>query len=658
MPSISYRLPGVYTHETRGTRLSMANTNTPIVAFVGPSIGYKSATERIALNGTTGADLANTGVVADSYVVTGASTGMTYTNNVDYTVTQNANGATSIARKLTASSTDKMTSSGSSTTFTVTKTFYAAQPSFYIITDASGEPVKDEFIIRGSLTCASGGTTYTEDIGGAENPDFIIDYHTGQFNVTAASTIANGTELTFTFEKTTAEPIELLGEAAYIVNHNYIQRNGITVGGTPMTMKIVACMTTGDSPAYDYGQTPGAANGYEEGIDFIIDYDTGRISKTASSRIPNFDSEVCNFMYVAYSYCAIQDGSSVIVNYDYKDDSYNTARWIGSYNEARTWYGEPWNLSTGVLQSPLSMAVYLATQNGLGGCYCVPVAGVSLDGSATTYPYTSWADAFDALTVVENVDIIVPLSGDQSVWQLAMSHINAMKTNEDERVAIIGADGTEATIPPSAMIAAAQTFNNEDMWMVSPSTFRFRNPITSTVEVIPGYYVAACIAGYENAVPQYTPLTRKVVNGLYSANEYLSKSVKVNQSANGLMYVDETQGTMRVLHGRTTCTTSIVEQESNIVLTKHFIIKTLRRTFENGYIGTIITPTTLLSIKATTQSILGQMADNNYISSVNSLSVEQDEINPTQVNIEFSYTPMYGMNYIDISFSIDTANVG
>lgn len=650
MPSISYRLPGVYTQETAGTRLAVVQTNRPIVAFVGPSIGYRSATERIILSGTDPVALANSGVIADSYTVVGASTGVTYTNNTDYVAVQQANGSTTLARKLTTLSTAKTT--GASTTVT----FYAAQPSFYILTDESGEPDTLNHIIRGSLTCTSGGTTYVEDIGGAANPDFVIDYHTGQFNVTAGTRIENATELTFTFDTTTAEPVELIGEAAYIVSHNYIEKNGLTVGGSNISMQIVACMTDGDSPTYDYGQTPGAANGYEEGIDFIIDYQTGRIARTASSRIPNFDQDTANFMYVAYSYCAIQDDSTAIVTYNYSSDDYNTARWISSYNEARTWYGEPWNLTTAALQSPLSMAVYLAAQNGLGGCYCVPVAGVSMGGSAITYPYTSWADAFDALTVVENVDIVVPLSGDSSVWQLALAHINAMKSNEDERVALIGADGTETVIPSTSMISAAQGFNNEDMWLVSPSTFRFRNPISSAVEVIPGYYVAACIAGYENSVPQYTPLTRKAISGIYSANEYQSKSVKTNQCANGLMYVDETQGTMRILHGRTTCTNSIVEQESNIVLTKHYVIKTLRQMFENGYIGSIITPTTLLSIKASAQSALINLRDGNYISNFTGLSVEQDASNPTQVNIAFSYVPMYGMNYIEISFSVDAAS--
>ena len=47
------------------------------------------------------------------------------------------------------------------------------------------------------------------------------------------------------------------------------------------------------------------------------------------------------------------------------------------------------------------------------------------------------------------------------------------------------------------------------------------------------------------------------------------------------------------------------------------------------------------------------MVANDYISSYDGLSVYQDEANPTQVNIVFEYVPIYGMNYIQISFSVD-----
>ena len=639
--SSTYKLPGVYTSEVTGTQLSSTTTGNPVVAFIGPAIGYKTASQRSTLIGTTAVSLSNSGANSSSVTVTDVNNGTTYGANTDYTVTSDASGGTSVARKLTTLATTATTVSAK------VFTFYTAQPTFNILTGGTTNIISDGYLIKGTVTC----TGYTE------GTDYTIDYHTGVFNVTASTKITNGTSLTFSFEWTTAEPIELVGEASYTLSHQYIAKNGLSNANGSYTCTIVSCIyTDAGGVAHAYGDTPGATSGYVEGVDFTIDYTTGEIARTASSRIPTFDDSINDLFYIAFAYDAIQSGEDVLISYHYTDSDYNTATYFDSYNALSKQYGNPWDTSTGGIQSPISMAAYIAAKNGMGGCYGVAVAGTTVNGSSTTYTEAAWADAFEALTLVDGIDIIVPLSGEAAVWQLAKAHITTMASNEDERIAVIGADGSSTVVASSTLISGAEGFDDEDMWMVAPSSFKFSNPITSEVQVVPAYYMAAAVAGYCSTVPQYTPLTRKAISGFYGANEAATKTAKTNECANGLMYVDSVNGAMRVLHGRTTCTDSIVKQEANIVLTKHYIIKTMRDVFANGYVGSIINSTTLLAIKSAAQSELASLVDNHYITSYTGLTVAQNASDLTEADVSFSYVPTYAMNYIDISFTVDATS--
>ena len=679
--SSEYRLPGVYTTETTGPRLSTQAGGNAVVAFVGPSLGKRTASQRVVMRGTEWAEVLNGGVVKDSFRAVSASTGLELVEGVDFEVQVDVDGNAKVRRLLTQLNVDDAESG-----VEVERVFYSAQPTFSLLEDQESGLVEDAYVIVGTVSVTdldlsapsmlSGDGVEEQDEGSGtvmtEGQDYVVDYHTGELSVKVGTRIENGHKLRIEFSKTKCEPVELVGEAAYPLTHKYVSKDGVSYKAArqlraapddqynevepPVTMVLVS----GEWGGNQYGDCPGIAGQYYvEGADYVVDYDNGRVSRTASSRIPSFSQGENNLMYASFAYCGVKDGETVVLTYDYKPDDYDRAHWFSSYNELMDYYGQPWDGQTGDVTSPLSVAAYIANRNGMGGCYAVSVPGsvdVSGSGSSTTYTLASWGEAFDSLTVIDGIDIVVPLSGDPSVWDLAKSHKNTMADNEDERVCIIGADGTSQEVGSEQMVSYASSLSDEDMWLVGPSTFRFRNPITGVVETVPGWYMAAAVAGYEASVPQYTPLTQKYMNGLYSANEYATKATKRNQCANGVMYVDEYNQQMRVLHGRTTSTASIVEQETNIVLTKYYIIKTMRRNFAAGYIGQALTSGTLLNIKATAQSVLSSLVSSNYMTSYNSLSVEQDASNPTQVNISFEYVPTYSLNYIYISFSIDQSS--
>lgn len=638
MPT-DYPLPGIYTQEVDGPRLNTVQGGNAVVAFVGPAIGYRTASQQLTLDNVTGVQLNNTGVIDDSYTVTGASSGVQFVNDEDYVVTQDADGRATIARKLLSSSTTKTTVSNKQ------YTYYSANNSFSILFDADNNPI-DGFVIAGTVEVKdSEKTEYTE------GTDYDIDYMTGMFYAKTGGKLVNGVKLSISFDWTTAEPIELVGEASYTLSHQYVSK---AADGEASTVVIVSSATNGNS----YGDTPDGTGsgqvegGYIEGIDFVVDYQTGRITRTASSRIPAFSENTGNYMYCAYSYCGIRSGDRVIVSYNYRGEDYTQPQYFNSYNDCISVYGTPWD-SAGNVQSPLSLAIYIAGLCGLGDFYACACPSTIYDGSAPTYTVQGFEQAFDELTKVTGIDIIVPVDGTQEVWNAAQAHIRAMKENADERIAFLGADGTETTVSSDQMIAYAQSIASEDCVLVSPSTFQFRNRITNVVEPIAGFYGAAALAGLASSLPQYTPLTHKTILGLYGPNETNTTTVKSNQVNNGLLYIDYMNSAMTVIQGITTSTASIVKRELNIQLCKLYIVKSLRRAFQSGFIGSVASAQVLLDIKSSTDALLAQMQNDGYLSEYTDPSVSQNEADPTQIDIELGYTPMYGINRIYISFSIN-----
>lgn len=678
----SYRLPGVYSEDRTGPFVEAAAGGNAVLAIVGPSRGFLTASTQTVMTGSDSVSFDNDGVIEGSASITSRLNGATFENGEDFTQYTDLDGVTSVTRRLQTLTLDRKS------VINYRKTYYTSEQIFSIMYDAYGAEVEG-YPISGTVTVydATAGqeaqaaaqaqeeqqagegegegdgegeapsetpdTPETYDVLLTEGVDYEIDYVNGTLGALnggrLATSEANGHELLIGYSYTEAEPVMLVGESAYTLEHSFISKDGLANGSAI----IVSCPYVDGDDVYDWGSTPGSEEPYVEGIDFVIDYQTGRITRTADSRIPSFSAVLRNYMYVSFAYCAIRDGESVVISYAYQDDEYGTPQIVSSYAEMASMFGAAWDSDTGDIVSPLSMATYLAFQNGAPYIYVCPVKGTVGADMSVTYSPSAWEEAFTALSRVDGIDIVVPLTGDATNLSFATAHITQMKANMDERVLIVGLDGVSNTVTDATLLSTAKGFSNADVWLVGPGTFRFRNPIRNTVDVVAGYYMAAAVGGYNSSVPQYTPLTRKVISGFYSANEYATKLVKTNMCANGVMYVDEVNGQMRVLHGTSTNVSAIVPRETNVTLCKYFIIKSLRDSFEEGYIGELITDTTLSNIVSTVFSMLTDMVEDSYMYSFDQLNVAVNSNIPTQVDISFVYRPVFSMNYIQITYAID-----
>ena len=154
--SSEYRLPGVYTTETTGPRLSTQAGGNAVVAFVGPSLGKRTASQRVVMKGTEWAEVLNGGVVEGSFRAVSASTGLELVEGVDFEVQVDVDGNAKVRRLLT-----QLNVGDAESGVVVERTFYSAQPTFSLLEDQETGLAEDAYVIVGTTLDVAATTTGT-----------------------------------------------------------------------------------------------------------------------------------------------------------------------------------------------------------------------------------------------------------------------------------------------------------------------------------------------------------------------------------------------------------------------------------------------------------------------------------------------------------------
>lgn len=388
-----------------------------------------------------------------------------------------------------------------------------------------------------------------------------------------------------------------------------------------------------------------AGTTYVEDTDYVVDYDNGTIRAIAGGALDPGPTAVL----IDYDYCGIPDGDWVTVTYNYTDSSYYDVYKYDNYDDVRVAYGEMFD-SDGNLTSQLSFAAYLAFLNGAGPLYCVAVEN---DAAATNVDYIN---ALDKLKAYDDIDVVVPLTGDTVVHANAAAHATEMANNAAERRFILGTDGSSSPISSATLQTYAQNLNNRRVMLLSPSSVKFYNNYTNSVETLPAYYVAAALAGVAAKNNVYEALTSKRIQGFYKVGEVRSKTTKMEEARNGLCVIEDSTGALRVFHGITTETASVLTREFSIVFAKDRLMQILRDTFNTSIIGQPIVEDTLFAVKTMATGVLDMAQRSNYIVSYSDVEVRQNSLEPTRIDVKFVYEPPYPLNYVYVEFSVDLEN--
>lgn len=359
----------------------------------------------------------------------------------------------------------------------------------------------------------------------------------------------------------------------------------------------------------------------------------------------------------------IGDGDQVVVSYRYANEEYFGAKRFTDLEDVKDFYGEPFNVSSGAVISPLSMAARLAMANGAREVVLVATKG---SGSLVTVDAINAALAKVATLFDVGLVVALPVGqtgtpdapGDVINIGVALgNHATTAAAGGFQRVAIYGTE-TTTTIDPDDIAAG---INSPRVMLAWPNRMNFYNGFANQVVEVPGYYLAAAFAGRLAGLPVQTPLTKKAISGFSGIPADLAatmtQSTKNTWSAGGVAVAELTrQRTLVVRHGTSTAPASSLTREFSITRAKDAMVRGIQETLDSsGLIGSALTDTSVINIKGVVAGVLEAMTDTGVIVSYRELKGRLRPGNPSVVEIKFQYRPAWPLNYVVVSFSIDTS---
>ena len=166
--------------------------------------------------------------------------------------------------------------------------------------------------------------------------------------------------------------------------------------------------------------------------------------------------------------------------------------------------------------------------------------------------------------------------------------------------------------------------------------------------------MSAAAAGYLSAKQNVAvPLTNKTLSGFSITRDKVFRPVILNElGAVGATVLQPVTGGGVVLAGRTTSQSGYVEDEEISIIFIRDAVKGTLRTSLKGYIGGVQGPDTNALISARVGSIMSAMVAQGLVTTYKNVRVEQDKVDPRQINVYLRFAPAYPINYVFIDIEV------
>jgi hypothetical protein len=186
-------------------------------------------------------------------------------------------------------------------------------------------------------------------------------------------------------------------------------------------------------------------------------------------------------------------------------------------------------------------------------------------------------------------------------------------------------------------------------------------PVGETVQNLPGYYLAAGIAGLVGEERPQQPLTNLRLAGyasLENSNLYFSESqLRIMSAAGTFIIVQDSSGApLRIRQQRSTDTTSLFTNEDSILRTVDYVAKFLRNELE-PYIGKYnITPAYLDTLKIVLEGLYARLQEQTEVGPTilagQTIELAQSESELDHVDITVRIEVGIPANFIDVLLQV------
>lgn len=360
----------------------------------------------------------------------------------------------------------------------------------------------------------------------------------------------------------------------------------------------------------------------------------------------------------------IAEGETVIVSYEYTDEEFSKAQRFTDLDDVQDFFGPAFDSSTGQVLSPLSFAARFAFANGAREIICVS-SGTEDGGPVDP---TELQAAYEEIETIQDVSIVVPLPvgvlatlGDPANLGTIIEDLDTHCQNASDdgnfRIGVVGGETTVTEDP----IALASVVDSKRTTLAWPNRLQYFNGLTNQTVEIGGYYLASSYAGRLISLQSQVPLTRKRVFGFSGIpSEILStmtRSTKDSWSSGGVAVTEPNrQGQLIIRHGVTTAVSGGIQtREISLVRARDTLVGLLQETVDgSGMVGSFIDDDTPGRVKGVVSGALELAVANGTIVEYLDLKARQLVGDPSVIEVKFQYRPSYPLNYIVISFSVNT----
>jgi hypothetical protein len=362
----------------------------------------------------------------------------------------------------------------------------------------------------------------------------------------------------------------------------------------------------------------------------------------------------------------IEDGESIRVTYQYTDSAYFEPLRVSAFGTVRDSFGSPIDPSSGAITSPLSFAAKIAFDNGAS-----EMVLLATEGTPTLVTRTEISDAYPLIETLIDVGIVVPLPvgitgtsetpGDtKNIATDLANHVDAASAGGDRRVGIVGLDKA-AAIPPNEVAAAV---GSQRVSVVHPNVMQWYNGFANQTVEVSGYYLAAAAAGRMAALPIPEALTKKRIFGFTgvppSVLSTMTKTTKDAWSRGGVSVLEpDRQNRLSFRHFLSTNMQSVLTREVSVTRARDEMMRLITGAVEGAeLIGTPIVADTPLRVQSVVDGALQTAVSGSspLIVDYTGLTARIAQIDPSVIEVRFSYRPAYPLNYISIVFTIDTTS--
>jgi hypothetical protein len=307
-------------------------------------------------------------------------------------------------------------------------------------------------------------------------------------------------------------------------------------------------------------------------------------------------------------------------------------------------------------ENRISMGAYLSLLN---GAVLLGLKQVKKVPNTATASVASFQEAIAGMAtpLAGNIkpDLIVPLSPKTEVQAYLANHceIQSNIRNQGERMGFIGfASGTTPT--QAQTVARSLASNRIVAFYPDSGVVTLQNELGETFEtLVDGTFFAAAASGaiVSPAVDVATPYTRRRILGFTRIIRTLDP-VEANQTAvAGISVLEDLDPIIRIRQGLTTNMANVLTRLPTVTQIADRISINTRATLD-PYVGTKFLSSRANEIEVTLTSMFKGEIQQEIVAAYTGISAESDAVDPTTMNIEGFYQPIFPLLYLMVTYNI------